>query len=73
LEGKDKDDLIQDLENVLNKNLDKDWKILLESKEDMKKRIWRSPDIADSIMMRMVYELEGTWEIRTYKAFFDEY
>lgn len=73
LEWKDKDDLVQDLENVLNKNLDKDWKILLESKEDMKKRIWRSPDIADSIMMRMVYELEGTWEIRTYKAFFDEY
>jgi phosphotransferase system HPr-like phosphotransfer protein len=24
LEGKDKDDLVQDLENVLNKNLDKD-------------------------------------------------
>jgi hypothetical protein len=56
------------------KNLDKDGKRLLESKEDMKKRLGnKSPDIADAVMMRMVYVLEGTEEIKTYKAVFDDY
>ena len=56
------------------KNLDKDGKRLLESKEDMKKRLWnKSPDIADAIMMRMVYSLEWTEEVKTYKAVFDDY
>ena len=70
----DRDELVIELENILVKNLDKDGKRLLESKEDMKKRLWnKSPDIADAVMMRMVYALEGTEEIRTYKAVFDDY
>jgi sugar-specific transcriptional regulator TrmB len=43
------------------KNEYTDQKIQLESKEDMKKRLWRSPDIADSIMMRMYYEVCWLW------------
>lgn len=40
----------------------------------MKKRLWnKSPDIADAIMMRMVYSLEWTEEVKTYKAVFDDY
>jgi hypothetical protein len=44
------------------KNEFTDQKIQLESKEDMKKRIWRSPDISDSIMMRMYYEVCWLWD-----------
>ena len=74
LDWADREDLVLELENILVKNLDKDGKRLLESKEDMKKRLWnKSPDIADAIMMRMVYSLEWTEEIRTYKAVFDDY
>ena len=70
----DRDELVLELENILVKNLDKDGKRLLESKEDMKKRLWnKSPDIADAVMMRMVYSIEGTDSIKTYKAVFDDY
>ena len=71
--GKDKDEIILELENILRKKPDSDSKILLESKEDMKKRLWdNSPDIADSIMMRMVFELNQSWPVRTYEAVFSQ-
>lgn len=74
LDWTDREELVLELENILVKNLDKDGKRLLESKEDMKKRLWnKSPDIADAIMMRMVYSLEWTEEVKTYKAVFDDY
>lgn len=69
----DKDNLIQELENILDKNRWTDQRVMLESKDDMKARIGRSPDIADAIMMRMVFELEWLTNVQTYKAFFDEY
>ena len=55
---KHKDSLMQELSNILLKNELSDTKILLESKDDMKRRIWRSPDIADMVMMRMYYEIK---------------
>jgi hypothetical protein len=71
---RDKDEICLELENILKKNPDKDWKILLESKEDMKKRLWdNSPDIADSIMMRMIFELDHSWPVKRYDAVFDSY
>lgn len=70
----DRDNLILELENILIKNMDKDGKRTLESKEDMKKRLGnKSPDIADAVMMRMVYVLEWVDEVKTYKAVFDDY
>jgi hypothetical protein len=57
-----KDELIQELSNIQLKNEFTDQKIQLESKEDMKKRLWRSPDIADSLMMRMYYEVCWLWD-----------
>ncbi len=60
-EWKTKDTISQELSNVMLKNEFTDQKIQLESKEDMKRRLWRSPDIADSIMMRMYYEVCGIW------------
>ena len=53
-----KDKLQQELSNILLKNEYTDQKIQLESKEDMKRRIGRSPDIADAVMMRMWFEIK---------------
>ena len=61
--------LSQELSNIKIKNADKDQKTQLESKEEMKKRLWRSPDIADSIMMRMYYELVSSeWDEGIYNV-----
>jgi hypothetical protein len=57
-----KDELSQELSNIQLKNEFTDQKIQLESKDDMKKRLWRSPDIADSLMMRMYYEVCWLWD-----------
>lgn len=57
-EWKHKDSLMQELSNILLKNELSDTKIMLESKDDMKRRIGRSPDIADMVMMRMYYEIK---------------
>lgn len=51
------DDLKQELDNIVQINLDKDWPIRIIKKEDLKKKIGRSPDEADSLMMRMYFEL----------------
>lgn len=59
--GDVKDRLSQELSNIKLKNEFTDQKIQLESKEEMKKRIGRSPDIADSLMMRMYYEVAKTY------------
>jgi predicted nucleic acid-binding OB-fold protein len=39
-------------------NVDKIGKTSVESKDEIKKRIGRSPDYADMIMMRMYYEIK---------------
>lgn len=73
-DGEIKDLLCQELENIMLKNPENDWKVLLESKEELKRRIGRSPDSADAIMMRMVFTIEKVdWPIQTYKAVFDTY
>ena len=73
-DGQIKDFLCEELENTMLKNPENDWKVLLESKEELKRRIWRSPDSADAIMMRMVFTIEKSdWPIQTYKAIFSTY
>lgn len=56
------DELTQELLSVKLKDVDKDNKIGVISKDDMKKILGKSPDLADSIMMRMY------WEIKNLKA-----
>ena len=58
MDWENKDKLSQELSNILLKNEYSDNKIYLEGKEDMKRRIWRSPDIWDAIMMRMYFEFK---------------
>ena len=47
------DELTQELLSVKLKNLDKDNKIGVQSKDEMKKSLGRSPDLADMLAMRM--------------------
>lgn len=56
------EDIKQELSNMLLKNELVDQKIQLESKEDFKKRVWKSPDLWDSLMMRMYYEVCNRWD-----------
>ena len=55
-EGTIKDTICSELDNIIVKNPDKDnMKIYLESKEEMKKRLGRSPDYSDNLCMRMIW------------------
>jgi hypothetical protein len=49
--------IIQELEQVREKNVDKDQKLAIIPKDQMKEALGRSPDFADSLMMRMWFEL----------------
>jgi hypothetical protein len=55
-----RDDLAQELEQVKAKDPDKDNRKRLVSKDEVKERINRSPDIADTFLMRMMLELTAT-------------
>ena len=50
--------IIQELEQVRRKNFDKDTKLQLISKDEVKAAIGRSPDFSDALAMRMYYELK---------------
>ncbi len=53
-----RDILSQELEVIKKKNIDKEQKNQVISKEEMKKLLGRSPDYADMLIMRMYFELE---------------
>lgn len=52
------DDLKQELDNIVQIDIDKDRPLRVIKKEDLKKKINRSPDEADSLMMRMRFEIQ---------------
>jgi len=52
-----KNKLIEELDVIVEIELDKDGKVKLIKKEDVKAKLWRSPDYADALMMRMFYEV----------------
>ena len=52
--------LLQELEQVRRKNIDKDAKLQIVGKDEIKNEIGRSPDYADAVMMRMFYEIRAT-------------
>jgi len=57
LDGKDKELLIAELEQIKRKDPDKEGRLEIESKDKVKEILGRSPDIADVLMMRMFFEL----------------
>ncbi len=54
--------IIEELEQINRLPMTDDGKIALERKKDLKERLGRSPDFADMLMMRMLFELKHTPE-----------
>lgn len=52
-----KQTVIEELEQIKAKNIDKDGPLSIISKDEVKVTLKRSPDIADCMMMRMYFEL----------------
>lgn len=50
--------LIEDLEQIKQKDIDKDGKLTIVSKEMIREAMGRSTDFSDAMMMRMYYELK---------------
>lgn len=50
--------IIEELEQVKSKDLDKDSKLQIISKEEVKEVLGRSPDFSDALMMRIWFDLE---------------
>ena len=53
------DDLTQELLAVKLKDIDRDNKVAVQSKDEMKKILGKSPDISDCMMMRMLPEIKN--------------
>lgn len=51
---------IEELEQIKRKDADKDGRLKIKPKDEIKELIGRSPDLADSLMMRMWFELRPT-------------
>lgn len=51
-----KDQIIAELEQIKAKDHDKDGKLQIVPKDEIKEKIGRSPDLADNLMMRMFFE-----------------
>ena len=60
--------LIEELEQIKAKDLDKEGKLKIVPKEEVKEKLGRSPDYADALMMRMWFEIcpQSTAPARTY-------
>lgn len=57
----EKDLIMQELSMVQRKNMDRDGKLQIMSKDEVKSMIGRSPDYSDALMMRMYYELSPSF------------
>lgn len=55
--SKQKEDIIEELEQVKQHDADKDGKLRILPKEDVKSLIGRSPDYTDAMMMRIYFDL----------------
>lgn len=53
--------LCEELDIVVQVDIDKDSKIKIISKEDIKEKLWRSPDYSDTLMMRCYFNLVYWW------------
>jgi phage terminase large subunit len=53
------DELTQELLAIKLKDIDKDNKVAVQSKDEMKRILGKSPDLSDALMMRMYYEVKN--------------
>ena len=58
--------IVQELEVVAMKDIDKDSKLAIIGKDKIREHIGRSPDIADALMMRVYFELSAAPKITYY-------
>lgn len=65
LSGQQRDDIVEELEQLKSYDLDKDGKLRVLPKAKVKENIGRSPDWRDMLMMRMFFELKGKYDFRT--------
>ena len=56
-----KNNLIEELEQVRTKDADKDNKLQIIPKDNIKAILGRSPDYADAMAMRMFYEIDSNY------------
>lgn len=53
-----KEMIVEDLEQIKVKDIEKDGKLLIVPKEEIIENLGRSPDVADALMMRMIFEFK---------------
>ena len=53
------DEMTQELLAIKLKDIDKDNKVMVQTKDEIRKMLGRSPDLADALMMRMWFELKN--------------
>ena len=56
-DGDVKTRIVEELDVIQQRNIEKDWPLQIIPKEEIKKIIWHSPDFADVISMRVYFEL----------------
>lgn len=61
--------IIEELQQVKTRDMDKDGKLKILQKEEVKENLGRSPDFSDSIMMRMFFELKSPSVSNTARVF----
>lgn len=64
----DKEEIIEELEQVKRDNVDKDGKLSILPKDKVKEVLGRSPDHSDALMMRFYFEVAG--QVETFNADF---
>ena len=67
----DKESIIEELDVIKQKNPDKWGRLQINTKEEIKQLINRSPDFADAIAMRMWFEFKKTPNIQIYFVWID--
>ena len=64
-----KEDLIQELKQVRTKDADRDGKLKIMPKDEIRVNIGRSPDLLDNFIMRMYFEFTNYGELESYSDF----
>ena len=68
MNAEDKELFVQEAENIRVKNPDTWGKTKLEEKEELKRILWRSPDIFDMVMMKQVFDVRKIISDNAYKT-----
>ena len=70
----DRQIITEELEQIKQKDIDKDTKITVISKDEIKQNIGHSPDESDCLMMRMWFEIQPVFKgIKTQQSIENNY